>query len=161
LFSYRNTFYDAEPRLDITNPPEQLLGTLDFLIASDVFEHVLPPVDPAFSGAFALLKPGGSLIFSVPYTRDAATAEHFPDLGEFKLLNFGGEYCLLNRRADGSLEVRDGLVFHGGPGHTLEMRIFCESDVLERLRRAGFSEVTVHREDEAATGVIHAQDWSL
>jgi hypothetical protein len=41
---YRNTFYHAEPHLDITAPPPGLLGKQRFLISSDVFEHI-PPLD--------------------------------------------------------------------------------------------------------------------
>jgi len=160
-FSYRNTFFDAEPQLDITDPPPELFNTLDFLIASDVFEHVAPPVDAAFAGAFRLLKPGGKLIFSVPYTIDATTIEHFPTLAEFEILRFGEEHYLLNRRRDSSYELFDKLVFHGGPGQTLEMRIFCEADVVAHLQQTGFGQVVIHREDDPAVGVVHAQGWSL
>ena len=34
---YQNTFYHCEPRLDICDPDPTLFGTLDFLIATDVF----------------------------------------------------------------------------------------------------------------------------
>ena len=71
--AYRNTFYDREPRLDITDPPTDLEGTLDFLISSDVFEHVPPPVERAFEGVFRLLKPGGVFVLTVPYLLQGET----------------------------------------------------------------------------------------
>src|SRR6202050_79605 len=45
---YRNTFYDREPRLDLLNPPAGDLGRYDFLLASEIFEHVPPPVGDGF-----------------------------------------------------------------------------------------------------------------
>ena len=73
--SYRNTFYHREPRLDLTDPPEELVGTLDFLIASDVLEHVAPPVERAFENAFRLLKPAGVFILTVPDAPDTSTLQ--------------------------------------------------------------------------------------
>lgn len=161
LYSYRNTFLDEEPRLDITAPPADLAGRLDFLIASDVFEHVAPPVDRAFDGAFALLKPGGSLIFSVPYVLEPQTVEHFPELYDFRLIESGGGHRLVNRRRDGGVELFDDLVFHGGPGQTLEMRVFGEADLLARLARAGFVDIVVHGEDDPGFGIFHDLRWGL
>src|SRR5208283_4631546 len=39
---YRNTFYDREPRLDLTKLPSAESGLYDFVLASEVFEHVPP-----------------------------------------------------------------------------------------------------------------------
>ena len=161
LFRYANTFYNAEPRLDITDPPADLFGTADFVISSDVFEHVAPPVDRAFTGAFNLLKPGGTLVFTVPYNKGGETIEHFPNLNDFQVLEFGPVYYLINRRANGEYEVFDDIVFHGGAGQTLEMRIFSESDVVLRLQRSGFERIVVHRENDPAFGIIHRENWSL
>ena len=58
-FSYENTFYNHEPRLDIMNLTEKYLGKYDFVISSDVFEHILPPLQQGFDNLFRLLKPGG------------------------------------------------------------------------------------------------------
>ena len=41
---YRNTFYHRRPRLDITAPRSDSQRTWDFVISSDVLEHVAPPV---------------------------------------------------------------------------------------------------------------------
>ncbi len=57
--AYRNTFLHQKPKLDITKPDPALFGTLDFLLSTDVFEHVEPPVSLAFENARKLLKPGG------------------------------------------------------------------------------------------------------
>ena len=39
-FSYVNTYYHAEPRLDITRIAHDAAGRYRFLISSDVFEHI-------------------------------------------------------------------------------------------------------------------------
>lgn len=151
-FSYENSFYDHPPRLDIQNPDEAQLNRHDFLITSDVFEHILPPLQQGFDNLFALLKPGGSLIFSVPYTRSAQTIEHYPGLREFEIFDFKGVKTLLYRDASGALQVHENLIFHGGEGATLEMRLFCETDVLSRLARAGFEDICIHEQPKLSIG---------
>jgi len=66
VFDYRNTYFDREPRFDLSAVPEES-GKYDFLISSDVFEHVRHPVDQAFRNAYQMLKPNGVLVFTVPY----------------------------------------------------------------------------------------------
>jgi hypothetical protein len=161
---YTNTFYHQRPFLDVTAPPVQWKERFDFLIASDIFEHVPPPVSKAFEGAAFLLKPGGHLILTVPYSLQKRTVEHFPEIHEYRVIEFDGERVLLNTKADGTSEVHSSLTFHGGPGApeaVVEMRVFCEKDLLEHLRRAGFDRVEVQRTDVPEYGIIHKQPWSL
>jgi SAM-dependent methyltransferase len=141
--SYRNTHYDREPRLDITDPPSDLHRSLDFLIASDVFEHVDPPVERAFENAFRLLKPGGVLVLTVPYAISGGTDEHFASLHQYEIVEFKGRPIVVNRTADDRWEVFEDLVFHGGPGSTLEMRRFSRDPLLAGVREAGFTEIVV------------------
>lgn len=151
-FSYENTFYDRKPKLDILNLPEKNLGKYDFVISTDVFEHILPPLQQGFDNLFRLLKPGGCLIFSVPYTRTAQTVEHYPGLLDYEILNFRGTRILVNRDDGGRLQVYDNLVFHGGKGATLEMRIFCETDILNRLAQSGFEDIKVYDQPNLSIG---------
>jgi SAM-dependent methyltransferase len=134
-FDYTNTFYHQEPRLDIADPtPEHLAentGRYDFILSSEVLEHVSPPVERAFANLNRMLKPAGLLVLTVPYRIDGHTAEHFPELHEYSLASPGGRTVLVNRRRDGSLEVYENLSFHGGAGSTLEMRVFTETSLKE------------------------------
>lgn len=157
--NYTNTFFHMDPTLDITDPKERC-GTCDFLIASEVFEHVPPPVSRAFKGAFDILKPGGSFIFSVPFKLDGETEEHFPDLHQYEILN-EGEPILVNRLPDGSTKTYSNLVFHGGPGATLEMRLFSQQGLVQNLSNAGFVDIRFLREDVPQYGIINRHPWSL
>lgn len=50
-FDYTNSFYHQEPFLDITNASTSLYSQLQFVISSDVFEHISRPVSVAFENA--------------------------------------------------------------------------------------------------------------
>jgi len=157
---YRNTFYHEEPRLDIAERPPELRGTLDFLVASDVFEHVVPPVERAFLGSFELLRPGGVLLLTTPYAPDGETIEHFPELHEHEVVDFHGRKVLLNRTADGRWQVFGELAFHGGEGETLEMRVFSRAALVRHLRAAGFEEIVECSDDYEPYGVVWLVPWS-
>ncbi len=151
-FNYENTFFDRRPKLDILNPEEKHIEKYDFVISTDVFEHIVAPVQRGFDNLFRLLKPGGNLVLSVPTTRIAHTVEHFPDLYEFEFYDFYGRKILVNRDASGHFQLYHNLVFHGGEGSTLEMRRFCEADVIDRLTRAGFEKIQVHDQPQLSIG---------
>lgn len=93
--------------------------SLDLVIAGDVFEHV-PDDLRAFREVFRALKPGGLLIFTVPY--DPGRAE-----------------TLIR------VEVREGVErfleppeYHGGGGRGLAYRTYGR-DLPDRPRQIGFS----------------------
>lgn len=141
---FTNTFYHTEPRLDLTALAEDTpFRDLDFVICSEVFEHVSPPLPPPFRNLRRLLRPGGRLVFSVPYTSALVTTEHFPSLHHYKLQQFGEDWIIVNKTRNGNWEVFNNLIFHGGPGTVLEMRLFSEDDVLYHLRGAGFSDIEI------------------
>ena len=161
-FDYTNTFYHQEPRLDIADIPEALAGRHRFLISSDVFEHIPPAaLDAAFRNSRRLLRDDGFFLFTVPFAKQGETREHFPRLHEFRIVEADGKRVLCNRTADGEEEVYEDLVFHGGEGMTLEMRMFSEADLLRRLAAAGFSSARVHGEHHPEYGVLWPIDHSL
>ena len=158
---YENTFYHQEPRLDISNPDPAIQGTLDFLIASDVFEHVVPPVSRAFEGARKLLKPTGVLIFTAPYSLNPDDVEHYPELDRYKLArSMWGRRVLVNTTRDGRCQKFPDPVFHGGPGNTIEMRLFSEAGLLRSFRNAGFIP-RIWNEPDLEHGIFWPYKWSL
>ena len=61
----------------------------------------------------------------------------------------------------GEVEYFNDLVFHGGDGATLEMRLFAEHDLLLHFSTAGFTDVRVRGDADEDVGVIWFEDWSL
>jgi SAM-dependent methyltransferase len=123
-FDYTNTFYDREPRLDLAELHPELRGSYDFILLADVIEHIAPPLERALEEACRLLKPHGFLGITIFCNPADQMFEHFPALNEYRIVSLGKSPVLINRRRDGTLEIRDDLIFHGGSGATLEMREF-------------------------------------
>lgn len=161
-FDFLNTFYHREPFLDITHPPKEMLGSADFLISSEVFEHTPPPAQCAFDGAFSLLKSDGLFILTTPFRTDTdETEEHFPDLHDWTISEEDGRYILRNLTENGRDEVFTDLCFHGGPGSTLEMRVFSHSAIERHLAASGFVDVRFHIEEDDGCGVLWPGPWSV
>ena len=133
---YKNTFYHKEPYLDVMRD-NSTYCELDYLISSDVFEHTPPPAEKPFNVVHGFLKPGGKFILSVPTIE--TYLEHFPDLHDYEVIAIEGGFLLANATAGGQLQVFRNLRFHGGPGSTLEMRVYSIDAVERNLELAGFS----------------------
>jgi SAM-dependent methyltransferase len=159
-FDYQNTFYDREPRVDFSNPPTSLYGTLDFVLSADVLEHVAPPVETTLTEVFRLLKPHGFLVATVPCSAGEILREHYPDLYQYRILPLGGTPVLVNRRRDGQLEVTDELAFHGGVGATLEMRQFTVAALHQKLLATGFTDTRFFNENVPEFGILFDHDVS-
>ena len=162
-FDYQNTYFHQEPRLDIasnTVAPERRQA-YDFIISAEVFEHVVPPVKVAFENVYEMLRPGGLLLLTVPYGLQAETIEHFPELHRFTIVERDGSYELNNVTKSGVKQTFRNPVFHGGRGATLEMRIFCYSDLLRLLKASGFEDIVVHGSPDFRHGIWWPQPWSL
>jgi hypothetical protein len=162
-FTYTNTYYHKEPKLDISNSevPESLVQSSDFIISSEIFEHVIPPVRRAFENTFKMLKQGGAFVLTVPYGTQAETIEHFPELNDFTIIADNGSYRLENVTRSGEVQEFHDLVFHGGPGATLEMRVFAEAALLQHLAEAGFEAITVHRTPDFPHGIWWPEPWAF
>jgi len=157
---YTNTFFHREPRLDICAPAPRWRSSCDFVIASEVFEHVPPPVEQSFRALFAVMRPGGLCVFSVPSRADGDTVEHYPSLYEWHAEKEHGKYVLYNRTRDGLVETFDNLRFHGGPGATLEMRIFSHDDLVAQIESSGFCDVRAWKGSEPRYGIEWNTDSS-
>lgn len=160
-FDYTNTFYHCAPRLDLTNPDPREFGRYDFILSSEVMEHVPPPIERAFENLLAMLKPNGLLLMTTPFLLDGKTHEHFPDLHEFSLAKLGDRIVLVNRTRAGATQVFEDLAFHGGPGSTLEMRIFTLESLRRVLLSAGFAAVEYCEQSWPEFGIEQSEPFSL
>lgn len=161
-FTYTNTYFHCDPYLDIKQPDTRWIGSNDFVISSDVFEHVAPPVQPAFDNLHSLLRPGGVAVFSVPFSLEPQTQEHFPNLHDFSIREEStGEWVMDNVTITGVKEQFRNLVFHGGPGTTLEMRLFSLAALECHFAAAGFVDFHVHNEPCFEYGIFWLKPWSV
>jgi hypothetical protein len=101
------------------------------------------------------------LFLTTPFSLLDATIEHFPQLNQFTIASVGGEAVLINRRQDGSMELHRDLVFHGGPGSTVEMRVFSEKALRKLIGAAGFSGIRVAADHWPQFGAVPEHAWSL
>lgn len=153
--SYTNTYLHREPRLDITAAiPPGWRHRFDVVICSDVLEHVNPPIGDAFGNLRDLLKPGGLLLLTVPYSSQDATVEHFPDIYRYRLVPRFGKIWLHNIARDGREQWFKDLVFHGGPGSTLELRVFGKGQLRRELAVQGFSDIRCHDDWAPEVGAL-------
>jgi SAM-dependent methyltransferase len=159
-FTFKNTFYHAEPKLDILHPAPADLGAYDFVISSEVFEHVPPPAQPAFNNLSRILRPGGFTIFSVPWVPDGHTREHYPNLHEWKIIERDNRRVLINRTREGALEEFHNPVFHDGEGQVLEMRLFSQNDLVAHFKNAGFEQVEIAAVEADLEYGITWEPWS-
>lgn len=97
---------------------------------------------------------GGYLILTVPFINKGEHKEHYPGL-----VNYTAE-----QRKDGTwmahLEFPGGRkmvdeqpCFHGGPGKTLELRLYNRVRLEEELAWAGFQKVIIHDENMPERGI--------
>lgn len=134
-FDYTNTHVDRFPELDIRNIPSSLPGQFDFVTCSDVLEHVLTPVEIAISGLNSLLSDGGFAVISVPVY--PTFKEHYPGLVQWR--EVGGRVDWIDEH--GVQRTDEAPTFHGGTGHTLELRQWTEETFEVALLAGGFSRV--------------------
>lgn len=161
VLHYQNTYFHQTPFLDITRPAPADHDSCDVLICSDVLEHVPPPVSSAFSGLRKILRPGGFLLLTVPCSAADQTTEHYPTLHDYRILKRNGGHTLVNRRQDGTVEEFGNLIFHGGPGETLEMRLFSLRELESNLRLAGFDRIEIFAQPDFAHGVYWKSPYAV
>jgi hypothetical protein len=122
-----------------------------------VFEHVMPPARDAFRGAATLLRRGGVLVLTVPFVPGAQTIEHYPGAVGYQVGDDGNVWI----QTSSSKTLAQNPVFHGGPGATLEMRVFGSSGLVEQLEAAGFQDIVFHAEADLDAGIVHRDLFSL
>ena len=97
---------------------------------------------------------------TTPWVWGGPTREHFPGLHQWAIEGEGRQRVLRNVRADGRTERFTNLVFHGGSGLTLEMRVFSRSGLETGLRGAGFQDVEFEQGILPSAGIVFPYPWS-
>jgi hypothetical protein len=176
--NYTNTFFHKQPMLDIQNIGTEHYGKHDFVISSEVFEHIEPPVSRAFINLKKMLREGGFVIFSVPFIYEAPeTIEHFPELHTYSIDNNKGNRTVRNITKNGAVQTFENAVFHGGndtsiaqrfnkiishrESVTLEMRLFTKNSLIREFRDAGFTDLKFFDEEELRWGIVWTHHFSF
>lgn len=159
IFSYTNTFVHRFPQLDITEPPAILHNSQEFIVCSDVLEHVYGRVERAIEGLYGMLKPGGFLVVSVP-TFGAAHQEFYPDALRIEVEGGTVKWSDVNGRNHVNVDPE----FHRGAGLTLVTRQFTDESLRESLGLFGFEKVITPRHvlslenvDSTEAGIVLAR----
>ena len=161
-FDYRNTFWGRPPHFDLTNPGSEHTGKYDFVLSSEILEHVAPPVDQAFRNVLDMLTDTGVLVMTVPYSVEEKMTEHYPDLYEYGFVRLGETTALVNATRTGEVQVFRHPVFHLESARSaVEMREFTENDLTQIISAAGFVDVRIHSDDDPEFGIVHQETWSL
>jgi SAM-dependent methyltransferase len=136
-FMYSNSFYDAFPFLDLRSVPSIAQEKFEFVICSDVLEHVDKDLEKAIAGVYQLIKQGGFAIITVPIGREDKTFEYYPGLSRFKILE--SEVHWENK--SGIQFVDQNPDFHGGRGQNLAFRQFSREQICNLLSKSGFEKI--------------------
>ena len=158
---FTNTFLHQSPKLDIAKPVEAGADLYDIIISSEVFEHVAPPVQNAFNHLKQWLRPGGFVVFTVPFSLEAQTHEHFPNLHQFEIIAEPSGRVLRNITRKGVQEKFQHLVFHGGAGDTLELRLFLLQSLRQHFIDAGFATLEVADAPCYEFGIVWNEPFSI
>jgi SAM-dependent methyltransferase len=152
--NYLNTWHHREPRRDLLDLNSFGPTRYDLIVCSEVLEHVQRPVEDAVDNLYRLLNSGGFLVLSCPTTTDV-TVEHFPALRWSRIESDRRGRKLVATTVGGEEVIRRDLIFHGGPGSTLEMRLLGSESVHSMLKDVGFAEVTRLRDEQPGYGVVY------
>lgn len=155
LFDYQNTHLHKPPFLDVmVLNSEKLEDKVDFIICSDVLEHVIGNWRIAINNLFQYINIGGVLILTVPWDEFSdETLEHYPDCISYNVLKDSLEYTVEIITSRDISYIDETPIFHGGPGNTLEMRVFSLKELIRELGSAGFREVSLQKLDSNKFGI--------
>lgn len=131
-----NVFYHKYPVLDLFSVPDAAKKSFNFVVCSDVLEHVGGSPLAALEGLRALLKPGGAAVVTVPIGDPVETVEHYPGMVDYKVLDGPAVQW---RDESGTVTVDNNPEMHGGDGLVVAFRRFGKSEFENQVVAAGFT----------------------
>jgi len=137
-FFYNNTYFDTFPNLDIRNVPDIAKAKFEFVICSDVLEHIDTDLELAVRGLKDLLNRNGFAVISVPISAEAGHPEFYPELKSFSIKDEVVSWVDKNNISHEDFNPE----FHGGRGQNLAFRRFSDESIEELIMRNGFLAIT-------------------
>lgn len=121
-----------------------------------MLEHVVGNWCKPLADLHSLLSTNGFLLLTVPWIDNVECGiEHYPDCINFEIEKIDEKFRAKIITSEGTFFFDEDPVFHGGPGNTLEMRIFSLPELVKSLKNAGFNDVTVRPLDNQLFGIGH------
>ena len=159
--NYTNTFFHQTPKLDISNPKPFWENRADILINSDVIEHTFFPLKNSLDGCRDIVRDGGSLILTAPWSEKDESVEYYPWMVSYRTIINGGLVECFGLDTNGDEHLIDAPDFHGGPGNTLVTRKIELSQLLHELKQSGFTDIVVHQHDIPELGIRRTNGLGL
>lgn len=161
--AYTNTAPHEAPRFDPHEPDPAIAapGSLDAVLASDVFNRLRPPINRVFTNLRTLLRPGGALIATVPFRLEGDTLEHFPDLHDYRIEHRDTGRVLVNITPNGKRQVFEKFNCPADDLTWLETRVFSQQGLVSALTDAGFEAPVFMTEPHWPAGVRFEYPWSI
>lgn len=136
---YQNTLFHADPFLDVCDKASTVrYSDLSFVICSEVLEHTRQTPVEILPNIRQMLLPGGVLILTTPTVHMPNTIEWYGGAETVAVEKSGESFVVRWRNRRGVEYVDTNPSFHGGPGETLEMRVFSHSELISAGERSGF-----------------------
>jgi hypothetical protein len=144
IFTYTNTFFHQEPRLDLADAKTyKHVNGSQFAICSDVIEHTLQPPQVCLKNLYDSLASNGFLILSAPTYSMPSSMEHYPALIDYNITHIGDQHVVVYKSEQGIIGLDSSPIFHGNPGSMLEMRALSHKQLIAELALAGFKNTKV------------------
>ena len=95
------------------------------------------------------------MILTIPFINKGESVEHYHD----DLVNYtsyqekDGRWVAELEFSDGHKEIDESAKFHGGPGKTLEIRLFNRDRLINELNIAGFVNIEIHDKNLPQYGI--------
>ena len=134
-FFYSNSYFDTFPNLDLRKVPEVAKAKFEFVICSDVLEHIDTDLELAVSGLKNLLNENGFAVISVPVDGDHGHLEFYPGLISFSIKDDIVTWNDQNNMPHKDIDPE----FHGGRGQNLAFRKFSDNTIEDLLLKCGFN----------------------
>lgn len=159
-YSYKNLtvktendkdIFDESVFIDLYKIDFRKHNNYDFIICSEILAHIAgyPGMNIVIHNLHTMLKPGGILILTTPYTHDGIYIEKYPSLYDFTLLRVKEgttqRWLLKNHTASGKNElISDIVMYNPDDSNSIEMRRMNETSLYNFIADAAFKDIKFH-----------------
>jgi hypothetical protein len=151
---------ETNTMIDLYNVNFYIHNNYNFITCTEIMSHLspYPGLNIVFKNLHTMLRPGGVLILSTPYSFDGRYIERHPSLYKYEIVskaeNTGTlktdepQWCIKNIRADGANEIINSpIIYNRDDPSSIEMRKLNYAELNHLLVEAGFKDIIFKRID--------------